>query len=188
MENLIEKQAELKERYLFEISIIWQNDKKMVDYCLKKNELYVPILNDTKIICLEKPKIEKEFYFPEHGHDFDEVCRYERDVNKNLENYFIEQNMKQISDQIKAINEQPENVYALQSYNKKNPNSIIYDYCIALGCINSTNEYIKLDEKSINNILEGLEYQKKTFEKRLKSYLKRYGTKKISTNTYWADR
>ena len=92
MKNLIEKQAELKERYLVEISVLWQNDKKMIDYCLRLNELYIPILNDSKIICLEKPQIEKEFYFPEHGYDYDEVCQYERNVNKNLENYFIEQN------------------------------------------------------------------------------------------------
>lgn len=188
MKNLIEKQTELKERYLFEISIIWQNDKKMINYCLKENELYIPILNDTKIICLEKPKIEKEFYFPEHGYDYNEVCQYKRDVNKNLENYFIEENMKQISDKIKALKELPQEVYALQSYYKRKPNSIIYDYYIGLSCINLTSEYIKLDEKSINNILKGLEYQKTTFEKKLKSYLKKYGTKKISTSTYWADR
>ena len=154
----------------------------------KKKRIYIPILNDTKIICLEKPRIEKEFYFPEHGHDFDEVCQYEREVNKNLENYFIEQNIKQISDRIKAIKEQPQKVYALQSYKTKTPNSIIYDYYTILNYTKLSDEYIELDEKSINNILEGLEYQKTNFEKRLKSYLKRYGTKKISTGTYWADR
>jgi hypothetical protein len=36
-------------------------------------------------------------------------------------------------------------------------------------------------------ILEGLKREREKFDKRLQTYLKRYGTSKIRTWTYWAD-
>jgi hypothetical protein len=41
------------------------------------------------------------------------------------------------------------------------------------------------DEKAI--ILKGLKFGRELFEKRLDAYLKRYGTSKLHTWTYWAD-
>jgi hypothetical protein len=41
------------------------------------------------------------------------------------------------------------------------------------------------DEKAL--ILRGLKWGREMFEKRLDAYLKRYGTSKLHTWTYWAD-
>ena len=70
--------TQIKERYLKEISKVWNNDKEMINYFIKKNEIYISILNNKGIIALEKPKIEKKFYFAEHGYDFDPVCKRKR--------------------------------------------------------------------------------------------------------------
>ena len=47
--------------------------------------------------------------------------------------------------------------------------------------------YTLCTDEEKKQILKGLKFGRQCFEKRLDAYLKRYGTKKLHTWTYWAD-
>ena len=98
----------------------------------------------------------------------------EREVNKDIEKFFIDENLKIINKKIEDLNK----AAVIQLYK----NSCIYEFA------GNRDKFILLNEQDKNNLLKGFEYQKTTFEKRLRSYLKKYGTSKIRTATYWADR
>jgi len=46
----------------------------------------------------------------------------------------------------------------------------------------------KLSDDDAMLIVKGLWYQRRLFQKRIKTYLKRYGLSKVTANTFWADR
>lgn len=69
---------------------VW-SDKKMVDYCVRKTSAYVE-LNDGSVLTIDKPRIETEFWFGEHGFDFDEKQELCHRLSKD-EAYFYAENM-----------------------------------------------------------------------------------------------
>ncbi len=48
-------------------------------------------------------------------------------------------------------------------------------------------KYEKMTDADRMAILAGMKREREKFDKRLQAYLKRYGTSKIHTWTYWAD-
>lgn len=173
---------------------VWGNDGKMVDYCTGRTSDYIDI--DGVIITFDKPYIETQFCFGEHGYDFDEVQKT-CDRASRSESYFVNENMRGTA--AAAIIERLEgnDWRCLKPYLKprKYYKSDDQDGC-RLGCIvwaRSDDEYDveglrMLTDEEQRRLLETAKAEQGKFEKRLRTYLKRYGMSKCRFWTYWADR
>ena len=131
-----------------------------------------------RFLLIGKPSIENRFCFHDEGSDYDFYCELMRDENK-LRNYFLSRNERGFSDLIKKI--------------EKGDTVRIVDYgkdrveVVAGNTWYSNNNGREANEEERALILEGLKFGLEKFEKRLDSYLNRYGVSKIHTWTYWAD-
>lgn len=139
-------------------------------YYSKEYEGAVKIENegDTFYYLIEKPRIENSFWFHDEGPNYE----YYLDVVANEEskkNYFLNHNINSFDRDIKRANKG----FFLLEKNRA-----------YLDC---------RDGKPVNDdirkrIVDGILFGKERFEKRLNSYLKRWGTSKLRFETYWADR
>jgi DNA-binding transcriptional ArsR family regulator len=96
-----------------------------------------------------------------------------------LRDYFFEENISVFDKTIKYLKEN-----GIVKINGKRDGRIRLDYM---------NDYWNQDKEVLNDeykpeLLAAYEFAKKQFEKRLNTYLKRYGVGKLHTWTYWADR
>ena len=153
-------------------------------------------------LTLDNPKIQTRFCFaddydtPEDQISLKQCKRAETDIE-----YFKSENLEKIDDWIKTL-ENDKYIFALQSnYNdgrlvsiipcdfvgtKDNP-TIIYGY-FQKRMIQGE-DYIRLmTEEERQTVLSAYKQIREDFEKRLNTYLKRYGLSKIDTWTYWAGR
>lgn len=191
-------QKELKEMYKEELKKVW--DEKMVDYCFKKAAFVVE--HNGEIFEIDKPTIEKDFCFGYgmygRSSEEEEKRAFEKEeIARTSEEYFKKENMKEIDKTIKFLEE------LLSSIEKGNNcpkyNLAIYKiYSGSNACNLRTFSFISFfdkDEKCevrndpelIKKLIAGYQEVKKAFEKRLNSYLKRYGLSKINTWTYLVD-
>ena len=197
-------QKELKEKYMNIIKAeVWQNDERMQEYARKECE-YVVELSNGNIIDIEKPRIEKNFcfgmgmYATYTQEEFEAAEELADNARKNVD-YFISENMKQITDKIYYLKEALENkreVYTFLHYSGQPENSELVAYNCVRICDNP--EYApfrwsnlqavkKLSSEDIQAIIDGLEEVAKKFMKRLNTYLKRYGLEKLNVWTYCRD-
>lgn len=200
-------QKELKDLYMEIVKTeVWPSSLTMQEYSRKK-AAYIVELSSGKIICLDKPSIDTEFCFgygmygkttEEDEERASKLCRKaETDAN-----YFREKNLQGINTRIEQIQQvltsnccevwvkpayigQPDNTklvcydildyYESPDYSKDEPDG------------KGPNGMQKLCKADIKRILDGLYESRKLFEKRLNTYLKRYGLSKITTWTYLRD-
>ena len=153
-------------------------------------------MHDGRMIAIEKPSISKEFCFGWHstmpGSDYEEanaMACYARES----EEYFIKENMRQIDSEIEEL---------ARPRSRWTPKTGIH-YCGAPE--DSKICYLKwwdlfddmghdrketdqdVTEEDMEKILSAYIETRKDFQKRLDTYLKRYGTKHVRAWTYWAD-
>lgn len=176
-------------------------DTKMVDYCKKKTAVLVP-LNDGKMISLEKSGLEKDFYFGYsvcgQGPTYDDHNETMRNVSKYLEKYFVEKNKERIEHDIQFLKDKNHDGYRL--FKRKHYISEPEDGCVvSINYVRSweisgmSDEKIKelhgeeLTHDELNNLILGYKELLEIKEKQISSYLKRYGTSKLSINSYWID-
>lgn len=153
-------------------------------------------LEDGRMIAIEKPSIHKEFCFGYHtsfpGYNYDEANHMARYANES-ENYFMSENMRQINDKIEDLN---------RSRSRWTPKSAIqYNGAKAESKVCYLKWYDAFDEREwehkdtdrdvtdedMKKIMAAYEETKADFEKRLNTYLKKYGMNHVRTWTYWAD-
>lgn len=159
------------------------SDKKMVDYCVGKTSAYVE-LNDGSVLTIDKPRIETEFWFGEHGFDFDEKQELCHRLSKD-EAYFFAENMNrcEASRKLKKIADDYE-AWAAPMYSGS-------DSIVCLRFHRSWEDDKQgrmLDDDERAAVTAMLQDECDKFGKRLTSYLKRYGLSKCRFSTYWADR
>lgn len=189
-------QKELKQRYAEILAAdVWHNDQKMVDYCVKKAG-YIVELEDGSILAIEKPSIEKNFCFGYSDsrydtEDYDRANAMAEHAGKSTE-YFLKENLKDINDQIDHLEGKG-----------WRSNRWVYKICIpysgqrtdsklkALHVYESWDEnaakHQTLEGENLRRVIEGYKVVKADFEKRLNTYLKRYGMSKVNTWSYWQD-
>lgn len=198
-----------KEMLRREFSKAWK-DAKMVDYCTNKVAT-VAILPSGEIVTIDKRPIETNFCFGESGYDYDDAARMADHARKS-EEYFKAENMKdfqrRIQDLLEILN--GTSAYKLTISDKayygqtddcklRNINyARICDIMAACGC----SDYYELPEKQlkingcscrvatpkeVEIILEAYKEAAKAHEKKVDNYLKRYGTSKVHSWTYWRD-
>lgn len=179
-----------------EFAKIWGKDKGMQDYCLKNTSNCI-LTSFGGLITFDKPKIETRFCFGYHDSATDtESYDAANDACENFgEKQFLKENLAYMREVLSLF--EGKKKYSYQSkkhlyFSKKYSNSNIYSI-VFLDEYDAKDKAWRFDgltkatEEDFQKcyIAQKQEYEK--FEKRLKSYLKRYGTKKLHTWTYWAD-
>lgn len=189
------EQARIRAEFLAEIERIENSNKKWVDYHDKETARCVKFENGT-IYAIEKPRIETRFCF---GYGFCGISTEEEENDaegmasyaKEKPNYFLEQNLKPFDDMIKRLDEYGENVYAAPM--RDNTEKWVF-FRVYRGWWDYENEFanvkakmFKLSPADVEQLKKAYELERKAFEKRLNSYLKKYGTSKLRTWTYLSD-
>lgn len=167
---------------------IW--NEKMTDYEMAKTDNFVK-LPSGYFLTFDKPTIKTDFCF---GYDTDysghEVSdAYKRlDAFKRSEKAFKRANLEGLDEDIKDAKDTNKKVFI---YTKYTMGGKIADYTI---CDPWKDPQILKDtpmweasEEERKSIIKGLEIARAKFEKRLDSYLKKYGTSKLHCWTYWRD-
>lgn len=189
-------QKELKLRYAAILAAdVWPNDQKMVDYCVKKAG-YIVELENGDIIAIDKPSIEKNFCFGYSDsrydtEDYDRANAMADHAAKSVD-YFIEQNMKGIDEMIALLEGRDASRWVFKV-------CIPYSGQPRYSKLKAIHQYHRWDEseyakhfpelvgEDLQRVIEGYKVVRADFEKRLHTYLKRYGLSKINTWSYWRD-
>ena len=187
-------QKELKQRYADILAAeVWKGDKKMVDYCVKKAGCIVELVNGD-IVAIEKPSIKKDFCFGYSDsrydtEDYDRANNMAEHARKSTE-YFLEQNMKDINETIDSLEGKGSYRWewrvAIPYYGQPKDSKLKSILCV--DCYESRGkEYPLLEGEDLQRVIEGYKVVKADFEKRLNTYLKRYGLSKVNSWSYWQD-
>lgn len=201
-----------KEMLRTEFSKVWK-DQKMTDYCTNKVAAYAE-LPDGKIITVDKEKVDTSFCFGESGYDYDEAQDMAAHARKSQE-YFKAENMKHfngwINDLTETVNNGKDGSYVLvinpRNYYRQTDDcklatirffrlSEVIDACGGSVYLNELpgkrvtiygTEYTIATKEEIQIILAAYKEAAEAHEKKINSYLKRYGMSKVHTWTYWRD-
>lgn len=197
-------QKKLKEKYLDIIcKEVWKNSERMQKYANKKCEYVIELSNGT-IIDIDKPSIEKNFCFGYgmYARSTDEEVASADVLAENAKTnteYFIQENMKQITNNIVILKEAlvgNTEVYTFVRYYGAPDTSKLMGWKCCKIWDNPDNEPLKwsnlrtirkLGNDDIQRIIVGYEEVGKRFRKRLQTYLKRYGLSKLNVWTYLRD-
>ena len=196
-------QKELKEKYMDIIKREVWSDEHMQEFA-RKQCAYIVELSNGNIIDIDKPRIETNFcfgmgmYATYTQEEFEAAEELAENARKNV-NYFISENMNQITEKIDSLKEALENkkeVYTYIHYTGQPDNSDLVDYsCVSISHNPEFEPYRwsnlkavrKLSNEDIQAIIDGLNEVAKTFMKRLNTYLKKYGLEKLNVWTYCRD-
>lgn len=154
------------------------------------------VTGDGKIITTDKPSIEKSFWFGENGSDFQEQVELTRTASRDRE-YFKRKNLKRAGyyktlANIEAALDGQGKFFLFKIWGNQPFYSVTYFAKDQL-----LHPHTQLVLKSADSVMtrEELETYKqlieaalKAFDRRLNTYLKRYGLSKCSYDTYWVDR
>lgn len=137
-------------------------------------------------VMIPKPSIKNRFCFHDEGPDYDFYEELMAD-DKKLADYFKERNLNDFDWKIKHIEEGDMYTKDNRVWWYKNTQNEKRVYL----CFNphgwNIDKYTLCTEEERALILGGLKYGRMMLEKRLDSYLKKYGVSKLHTWTYWAD-
>lgn len=173
---------------------VWHGNAKMVDHCVRSASCMIELRG--LIVDFDKPSIETRFCFGEHGYDYDEVmdaC----DAASRSEKYFMARNLEG-TDAYRAIGMLDGD--AERFWRKAYPILKPHRYCgqdedCRIAYIEWTTDAseahgnpMALTENEKAELRQMMVEEQEKFEKRLRTYLKRYGLSKCQYWTYWADR
>lgn len=195
-----------KEMLHREFNKIWGTDTRMSSYCTNKVST-MAILPDGGIVPVDKQRLEKDFCFGESGYDMDDAIAA-ADHARTSQEYFLSQNMRSFNSWIADLKDardengrykllildthyidQPadckiraiEFVKVSAVLEKTGPAFLKDLYGIEFG----KGHLATIEE--IDAIIEAYKEAAKDHEKKVLSYLKRYGTSKVHAWTYWRD-
>lgn len=178
-----------------QLEMVWKNSPTMIKHGLSTTAAMFTIRG--RLITMDKPNIQTSFHFAEHGHDFLEVNEHSSNMSKN-EMFFIMENLAdspagRLLGQIEEARD--ENVRYLKVTDIKYTSQP--EECLLSSLVFSTpnwdmnwerDQHLRLTSEELDYIEEICFKEQTKFEKRLMTYLKRYGLTKCSFSTYWADR
>ena len=187
-------QKELKQRYAEILAAdVWHNDQKMVDYCVKKAG-YIVELENGDVVAIEKPSIEKNFCFGYSDsrydtEDFDRANRMADHARKSVD-YFLDQNLKGINATIEDLEKNGSGrwIYRIAvPYSGQPKDSQLKSIWHLDRWDDRCQQFPLLEGENLQRVIEGYKVVRADFEKRLQSYLKRYGLSKVNSWSYWRD-
>ena len=180
-------QKELKKEYLEKLKKNPAN-AGMMDY-YKSDAFYIAELTDKTLLVISKPSLETEFWFDD-SFDYDGARDRAKDAKTNTD-YFIDYNMRTLKDNLKVYENMKKareagDLYgskfvALRDTNKEGVTAIRFkDSTEPLGA----NDIVVSDD-DLDIIIKSFKEALKKQEKRINTYLKRYGLSKVKARTYW---
>lgn len=189
--------SELADVIRAEFSRVWGKDQKMIDFCCGEISRASALENDLVMIW-KKQKIETSFCFGESGYDYDEA-QQQAEHARSSEAYFKRENLKEYDAIIAALEGNGTGYYSnAQPYIRKESyiragdlrlcNVVFYRPADFYNMTESEKARIRLPyDSELETIREGYKEERAAMEKRLDSYLKRYGLSKVRAWTYWLD-
>lgn len=186
----------VKELHRDALQAVWPNDQKMINYCLNKVSDYV-ILDDGSFITIDKPTIEKDFCFGYHHsrydtESYDAAGAAAQNARENV-NYFLKENLEKIDEYLRLLDDS-DYVPAVRKEYWRSPEDsplkaldLIERYKWNYELLYDKTKYRELSANELQNVKAGYKQARKKFEKRLQTYLKRYGLSKVNSWTYWLD-
>lgn len=188
------KQNELKSEYRsLLIKDVWGANRKMVDHCMKQISRVVEL--DAGLIVIEKPRIKTKFCFGYHlsrfnDDDYDRATDAAKYARESVE-YFKRENLREEIRVLEALKDDDLKLYSRKHY----CSSPLGSRCRALVSRETwedlkpyeQDDFIPITDEERESIIREHEIALADFEKRLDSYLKRYGLSKVDTWTYWMD-
>lgn len=135
-------------------------------------------------VLIDKPHIDTRFCFHDEGPQYELYKELTREEDR-MSQYFKTENLSEFNRKIEHIEKGRDGWgdkriwWYAGEYNKEF-RYISYSHDGYKDCTLCTEEETAL-------VLEGLKFGRVCFERRLDAYLKRYGTSKLHTWTYWAD-
>lgn len=143
---------------------------------------YVVELSDGSLIRIHKPSIEKRFCYADHLENaFDCV----RKIRTEPE-FFIAENLRESCDRIIRDYEEDWGHFWLQNAARPLDQESRLKSVVS-GCWVTHEHARPLSSEDRKRIIEVYRIVRADFEKRLRSYVKRYGLKSVHAWTYWAD-
>lgn len=196
-----------------ELSKVWCEGSKMHKWAVG-HVAAMAVLNDGTIITVDKQGIEKNFCFGESGYDYDEAQDAARHA-RTSESYFKSENMKRFNDALRDIEEAKtfDGRYIL-TYKKKaysgqgddcrlgyieykRTTEVLEDnggsayLCELPGKVmherGSGSAYIIMTAADIEKVESAYKAAAAAHEKRVDTYLKKYGLSNVHAWTYWRD-
>ena len=184
-------QKELKAIYQEELKSYWKDDK-MVKHCIKEAN-YILELEDNSLITVDRPRIKKDFCFGYSDSRYD-TEDYDRandmaDYASKSEEYFIEENLKEIKRTIKQLENGNHDIEIFAHYHGQSEESKMRCWTFKNYYHDYSNymNYRQLKDHEVKALIEAYKEVEKDFIKRLNSYLKRYGLTKVNAWSYWKD-
>lgn len=153
----------------------------------KKEHIGAVKLSNGWFILLKKTSIVNQFCFQDEGPEY-EFYKSLINSEENMKEYFISENIEGLERKIKEIKGNKDDIILVRkNYEDKDVCDVFVEceYERLYG-YREAEKYIPTEEDK-KNIINALIYQRDQFKKRLETYLKKYGTSKIKTWTYWAD-
>lgn len=133
---------------------------------------------------IDKPSIDNQFWFHDEGPNYEYYKEVVKDEQSKQE-YFKAENLATFDNKIERITKGDfgdKRVWWNACYKNNRVELCFY------SSFGHPDGYTECTEEEKALILKGLKFGRDMFEKRLDSYLKRYGTSKVHFGTYWADR
>lgn len=187
-------QKELKKEYERILSTdVWPKRRDMVDYCVKEAAHIVELTNGD-IIVIEKPRIKKDFCFGYRDSRYDTVefdeANAAADHARSSTDYFLAENLAAIDDVIKHLEGKERSSWDFHvciPYYNQSESSKLKKIREFYWHDENGRKYPKLEGEDRARVLEGYKAVRASFEKRLHTYLKRYGLSKVNSWSYWVD-
>lgn len=188
---------ELEQEYLAEIVKIWPKSPDMVEYCRKKASAIIK-LSTGQFMEFEKPSIDTEFCFgysdDMDGSDRKDALDMAAHARTN-EEYFKNRNLRDLRETIDRYEGKSEDrwlePYVTHRYRDYGVNIINIVWLTDWDAQNSAwqynNDLTPLTEEDRQLVLDAYKKELEKFEKRINTYLKRYGLLKVRSWTYWRD-
>lgn len=195
---------ETMQEYREALAAVWGNDQGMIDYCVNQAAFLGSIRG--LLFAIEKRKVDKHFCFGYsdcgQGQDYLTAMR-SADYARHNADYFKRENLKYYTDWIAKL-ETADAIGLCETYGKMSPIRGLrafrwWEVLEAVGgeatleglkgadiTINGIKVYILTDSER-QTVREAYEQAMKAQERKLDSYLKRYGLSKIKVWTYWID-
>ena len=198
------------EQLKYYLEYILDNDidekKLMRDYDFDNADVYIPICNGQFIAIIDKEHLQTEFYHGfsciGQGQTSSEMWQTIQNQKNNEVEHFKAENLYETNEKIEMAKSVVNDTY----YNNDNWNRKKYKFAFRprwhrLKNVNVLNIYmdtegshsynneldLDLNNTDKKNILKGYKLCKEHMEKRLDTYLKRFGTSKIHHRTYCSD-
>lgn len=183
---------------------VWHEDQKMTDYCTNKASGYIDF-GDAMVI-FDKPGIQTDFWFGEHTYDYDEVASHCEKMSES-EQYFVRENLGRCDAYVmlEALEGRDRHGYSAsftpylvrsKYWSQDDDCTIGYVNVLRYGASpeehfrtsRGPQDYRELDSEEVDALKAFLREEVEKFQKRLNTYLKRYGLSKCHYGVYWADR